>query len=100
LKKLFNSYLWSGFDQAVHKAKVSWKQVCLPKSEGGLGLKRITDWNRSTVTSHIWNLLIQAGSLWVAWVHKYLLKGKNLREVKIPQNCSWSCSQILKLRDL
>ena len=43
IEKLFSSFLWSGFDQAVHMAKVAWTQVCLPTKEGGLGLKRVRE---------------------------------------------------------
>uniref|UniRef100_A0A2N9EXA1 Reverse transcriptase zinc-binding domain-containing protein n=1 Tax=Fagus sylvatica TaxID=28930 RepID=A0A2N9EXA1_FAGSY len=78
--------------------KVSWEQVCLPKQEGGLGLKRVEDWNRAAVMKHIWNLFTQAGSLWVAWVSSELLKGRSFWIVKIPQDCSWGWRKLLKLR--
>jgi hypothetical protein len=78
--------------------KVSWEQVCLPKQEGGLGLKRVEDWNRAAVVKHIWNLFIQAGSLWVAWVSSELLKGRSFWIVKIPQDCSLGWRKLLKLR--
>ena len=68
---------------------MSWDHVCLPKQEGGLGLKRVEDWNKAVVTKHIWNLFTQVGSLWVAWVHCELLKGRSFWIVKIPQDCTW-----------
>ena len=48
---------------------------------------------------HIWSLFTNAGSLWVAWVHANLLKGKCFWTVKIPQECTWSWRAILNLRD-
>lgn len=33
------------------KAKVSWKSVCLPKCEGGLGIRRLGDMNKALMTS-------------------------------------------------
>lgn len=39
---------------------------------------------------HIWNIFARAGSLWIAWVKKYILKGKSFWQVKILQVCSWS----------
>ena len=51
--------------------------MCYPKKEGGLGLKRVEDWNEATAMKHIWNLFTQAGSLWVAGVHAMLLKGRS-----------------------
>jgi hypothetical protein len=64
-------------------------KVCFPKQEGGLGLKRIEEWNKAAVLKHIWHLFTQAGSLWVAWVHDELLKGSSFWTVKVPQSCSW-----------
>uniref|UniRef100_A0A2N9IIX2 Reverse transcriptase zinc-binding domain-containing protein n=1 Tax=Fagus sylvatica TaxID=28930 RepID=A0A2N9IIX2_FAGSY len=60
--------------------RVAWDKVCLPK-KGGLGLKRVEDWNRAAILKHIWSLFTQSGSLWVAWIHRHLIKDK----------CSWTC---------
>lgn len=45
--------------------------------KGGLGLKRIEEWNKAAVLKHNWNLFVQAGSLCVTWVHYNILKGKS-----------------------
>ena len=50
------SFLWSGSDMRTTCAKVAWDQVCFPKKEGGLGIKRITEWNKIALLKHIWNL--------------------------------------------
>jgi hypothetical protein len=98
VKKQFNHFLWNGHAEGRGGSKVSWKQFCLPKQEGGLGLKRIEEWNKAAVLKHIWHLFTQAGSLWVAWVHDVLLKGKSFWAVRIPQSCSWGWRKLLKLR--
>jgi hypothetical protein len=38
------------------------------RKEGGLGLKQVETWNKAAMLNHIWNLFVQAGFLWVAWV--------------------------------
>jgi hypothetical protein len=38
LEQKFNRNLWSGSDSCKAKVKVAWELVCLPKTEGGLGL--------------------------------------------------------------
>ena len=98
IKQKFSRFLWKGQDEGRGGIKVSWEQVCLPKKEGGLGLKRVEDWNKAAMMKHIWNLFTQAGSLWVAWVYGELLKGKSLWTVKIPQECSWGWRKLLKSR--
>ncbi len=70
----------------------------MPKQEGELGLNRMMDWNRAAVMKHIWNLFTQSGSLWVAWVHDFLLKGMCFWSIKIPLDSSWGWRTIFKLR--
>jgi hypothetical protein len=42
IEQKFNPFLWRGPDDRSG-AKVCWEQACLPKEEGGLGLKRVED---------------------------------------------------------
>jgi hypothetical protein len=42
MEQIMKSFLWSGSDMRNIGAKMAWDQVCLPKKEGGLGIKRIT----------------------------------------------------------
>jgi hypothetical protein len=56
----------------------------MPKKEGGLGIKKLEEWNRAAMMRHIWSLFVKAGSLWVAWVKENLLKGKSFWQVSIP----------------
>lgn len=44
--------------------------------------------------------LLKVGSLWVAWVDTNWLKGRSFWQIPIPQSCSWSWKQILKLREV
>lgn len=81
--------LWHGSPNAKG-AKIKWTDLCVPKKEGGLGIKDIAIWNKACMLKNLWSELIQAGSLWVAWVHKYLIKGKNVWTLKIMQNSSWN----------
>ena len=73
---------------------MSWEKVCLPKKEGGLGLKRIKDWKKGAIMKLIWNLFTQVGSLWVAWVQQCLLKGRCFWTIKVPQDCTWGMEAI------
>ena len=41
----------------IQKKKKRWESVCLPKEEGGMGLRRVKDSNDASVMKHIWNLL-------------------------------------------
>jgi len=99
IEQKLNSFLWSGRDSKAH-AKVAWSKVCIPKREGGLGIKNIVVWNQASIHNHIWNLFSKASSLWVAWTEANWPKGKSFWMVPIPASCSWSLKKILKLRDI
>nr|GEU89462.1 hypothetical protein [Tanacetum cinerariifolium] len=65
------------------QAKVAWDVVCLPKNEGGLGLRRLDQFNKALMVSHIWKLLSLKESLWVRWVHAYKLKGRSFWDIPL-----------------
>ncbi|GJY84194.1 hypothetical protein Tco_0497570 [Tanacetum coccineum] len=57
-------FLWCHGDMSKGKAKVSWEVVCLPKNEGGLGVRRLDTFNKALMVPHIWNLLARKDTLW------------------------------------
>jgi hypothetical protein len=89
IEQKLNRFLWSGSDSKAH-AKVAWSKVCLPKREGGLGIKDIAIWNQASMLNHVWNLFSKAGSLWVAWTEANWLKGRSFWTVPIPASCAVS----------
>jgi hypothetical protein len=56
IEGMMRAFLWSGVDLKTTGAKVSWKDVCTPKLEGGLGFKPLKDWNKATMLRHLWPL--------------------------------------------
>ncbi|XP_022015023.1 uncharacterized protein LOC110914540 [Helianthus annuus] len=101
LEALMRNFLWSQ-DSAFQKgrSKVSWNSVCVPKYEGGLGIRRIGDVNMALMTSHIWSILTKRSSLWVDWVHSCRLKGKSFWECRVPSSCCWSWRKMLQIRPI
>ncbi|KAG7568329.1 Reverse transcriptase domain [Arabidopsis thaliana x Arabidopsis arenosa] len=94
-------FLWSGNIDTTGKSKVSWKTVCLPKSEGGLGLRKFSVWNTTLCLRLIWLLFSNSGSLWVAWHHHHhKLALVSFWAVKLKGNDSWFWKSLLKLRGL
>ncbi|MFS7905001.1 putative RNA-directed DNA polymerase [Helianthus anomalus] len=91
-------FLWSQGNKIKGKAKVRWKKVCLPRCEGGLGIRQIDDMNNALMVSHIWSLLIHRESLWVKWIHPYRIRDKSFWVIPIKNNITWSWRKILQLR--
>ena len=56
IESLCSRLLWSGNIDEGKGAKVVWAAVCLPKAEGGLGLRRLLEWNKTLYLRLIWLL--------------------------------------------
>lgn len=63
----------AGSPKITHKAKVSWADLCFPKTEVGLEVLSLRDTSRVFALGLIWRLFSLSGSLWMAWTCKYLL---------------------------
>lgn len=99
LEKLCRKFLWSGSADLPKQSKVSWRKVCLPKEEGGLGLKDLRTWNKIYGLKLIWNLFSKSGSLWVAWCRNHKLKRKCFWRLSSNSPGSAMWKQLLKLRN-
>ncbi|XP_035838846.1 uncharacterized protein LOC118486474 [Helianthus annuus] len=99
LEKCMRRFLWNGGVQGSVRSKVAWKDVCLPKTEGGLGIRSVMDVNKALISSHVWSIINNRRSLWVSWIHSYKLKGTSFWEVKCSSNPSWGWRKFLALRN-
>ncbi|XP_022019073.1 uncharacterized protein LOC110919103 [Helianthus annuus] len=98
IEKRMRNFLWSGGVAKGSTPKVAWKNVCLPKSKGGLGIRRIHDSNKALLTSHVWSILTKRDSLWVRWVHSYRIKGRNFWELPFRGSMTWGWRKMLSIR--
>jgi len=46
--------LWSGTDDYKKVPYISWQHICLPKAQGGLGIKDFTAWNKANIAKLTW----------------------------------------------
>ena len=65
-------FLWGS-----KSANVAWKDVCLPKEEGGLGLRDLEAWNSALHAKILWNVFAKKDSLWIKWIHTEIIKDAN-----------------------
>lgn len=47
IDKVLKGFLWCKGELEKGKAKIAWKEVCKPKSQGGLGLRLLREWNEA-----------------------------------------------------
>ncbi|KAE8729921.1 Peptidyl-prolyl cis-trans isomerase FKBP15-3 [Hibiscus syriacus] len=98
IEQLCSRFFWKGTDKAATRARVSWQKICLAKSEGGLGLKDIKTWNKACMIQLIRTILEGEGSLWVAWIKSYVIKGEDFLLVDEIANSNRCIRCLLKLR--
>ncbi|GKB64526.1 RNA-directed DNA polymerase, eukaryota, reverse transcriptase zinc-binding domain protein [Tanacetum coccineum] len=94
LEQVMRGFLWCQGEMRKGKAKVAWEDVCLPKKEGGLGIRRLEAFNKALISSHIWSLLSHKESLWVKWIHTYKLNGRTFWEIPLRGKISWGWRKI------
>ena len=49
---------------------------------------------------NIWAIITKAGSLWIAWIENYELKGRSVWSVSAAQTSSWNWRKLLQLRTI
>lgn len=69
---------------------VRWKTICLPKDEGGLGLRRVKEFNEACLMKQAWSA-ISKDSLWVNWFRARYFKGPSIWSSRNPNggSCIW-----------
>ncbi|KAA3467742.1 reverse transcriptase [Gossypium australe] len=60
-------------------------QLCHPKTKGGL--------------RNLWSVWFKVGSLWVAWVDLYILKGRDVLQMQARES-RWAWKKFLRLQNL
>ncbi|KAJ0705772.1 putative RNA-directed DNA polymerase [Helianthus annuus] len=99
IERLIRGFLWN---QGVGRrgiARVSWEDICYPKCQGGLGVASLKNQNIALMSKHIWNLVSNKDSIWVRWVKAYKLKGRSFWDTNETRFDSWSCGQLLQIRN-
>ncbi|KAA0049769.1 non-LTR retroelement reverse transcriptase-like protein [Cucumis melo var. makuwa] len=85
----------------LRSLQVYWASVfVLPayvhNEEGGLDIRDGPSWNIASTLKILWLMLTSLGSLWVAWVEAYILKGRSLWDVDSRVGRSWCLRAILR----
>ncbi|XP_074278016.1 uncharacterized protein LOC141601620 [Silene latifolia] len=81
------NFLWEGNSEYGKPPSVAWHKVCVPKQEGGLGLKQSQVWNIALVGKLVWWIAVQPDRLWVQWVNHVYLKASPWLQYKPPSDC-------------
>ena len=56
IEKLFTTFLLSGENKSQYMPKVEWKELHVPKDEGGILITTLDTYNQTFIMKHIWNM--------------------------------------------
>jgi len=65
ITKICGNYLWGDTEDSRKIPHISWQHTCLPKAQGGLGLKDFKMWNKPTIAKLVWEIPMKKDVLWV-----------------------------------
>lgn len=100
IERLCSAFLLPGSPNTHHKEKVAWQELCLPTSEGGLGIQKLWETSKVFALGLVWKLFSVSGFLWLAWAHIELMKKGSFWDVKETNKGSWLWKNLLKLRPM
>ena len=78
IDRVLKGFLWSKGELKRGQAKVAWKNVCIPKSQGGSGLKKLDIWNEALLIKNLWSIASDKNYLWLKWVNMVKPRGRNI----------------------
>lgn len=78
---------------------VAWKDICLPKCEGGLGLKDLKCWNSCLLIKTLWDIHRKKNTLWVQWIHQEILQSGSIWQRQMRRDDSPLMKNLLLIRD-
>ncbi|XP_021754892.1 uncharacterized protein LOC110720190 [Chenopodium quinoa] len=100
LEKSCRKFLWNKVDHVHYSPRIGRAHVTKPMEIGGLGIRRLRDWNLAFMSKLGWTMLNNPNKLWVRIFNKKYLKSSAFLD-HIPNNSqSQIWRDILKGREL
>lgn len=87
--QICRSYLWEGKVFLSKPPPVAWNKVCMPKVNGGLGIRDCITWNISTMGKYVWQISQKEDLLWIKWVQNVYIQDREWWGYQAPSNVSW-----------
>uniref|UniRef100_A0A803P4I7 Reverse transcriptase zinc-binding domain-containing protein n=1 Tax=Cannabis sativa TaxID=3483 RepID=A0A803P4I7_CANSA len=99
LEAICRSFLWKGQALFHGAGVVAWENVCQPKSAGGLGIKKLEEWNKAAICKYIWAISNKQESLWLRWVHSVYIKKQEWWSFSASVHFSFYWKKMVALKD-
>ncbi|GAU20019.1 hypothetical protein TSUD_273540 [Trifolium subterraneum] len=64
LESILCHFFWGGCEANNKISWVKWESICLPRENGGLGVRRVKDFNYALLGKWVWRCFAEGDSLW------------------------------------
>ncbi|XP_062080257.1 uncharacterized protein LOC133785015 [Humulus lupulus] len=69
------------------------------RAAGGLGFRKLHDWNMAAMGKYVWAIAKKKDSLFVKWINSVYLMNHNWWDYKCPMDCSWYWKCLVAVKD-
>ena len=95
---LCSGFLWKNSTSSAAAARVSWSDICKPKTEGGLGIRRLEEFEMVFRLKRVWLFFSSSGSLWVPWLKSNRFRDRSIWLINDAPRFSKTVRSMLDLR--
>ncbi|KAG2243811.1 hypothetical protein Bca52824_094351 [Brassica carinata] len=95
---LCSGFLWKNNTTSAIGARVSWVNICKPKSEGGLGIRQLEEFEMVFRLTRVWLFFSESGSLWVPWLRNNRFGGRSFWQINDAQRFSSTVRSMIQLK--
>ncbi|CAH9137211.1 unnamed protein product [Cuscuta epithymum] len=101
VEKLMNGFWWRGskFDQKGLRWR-KWEALCKPKDAGGLGFRRLREFNLAMLAKQGWRLINESGSLMSRVLHARYYPNSTFLQAKLGSNPSFIWRSIFETQEI
>ncbi|XP_030497527.2 uncharacterized protein LOC115713182 [Cannabis sativa] len=99
IEAICRAYLWKGHHVSVGAAPIAWERLCQPKKAGGIGLKKIAEWNTAAMIKYVWAIANKEDNLWIRWIHCVYMKGVDWWSYQASSQASWYWKRLVAVKN-
>lgn len=93
------AFLWGNRTSSAQGARVSWDSICKPKNEGGLGIRKLEEFQEVFRLKRVWNYFSTGSSIWIEWLKQNIFKRKSYWEIQTSQRLSPTVRGMISCRE-
>ncbi|XP_062117442.1 uncharacterized protein LOC133831237 [Humulus lupulus] len=99
VEAICRAFLWKGISDSHIPGLIAWENICVSRAAGGLGFRRLHDWNMAAMGKYVWAIAKKKDNLFVKWINSVYLLNQNWWDYKCPTDCSWYWKCLVAVKD-